>query len=85
MYSELYEGYEEFQEASMVLDDKIKFRVKDLENKWKDIESKWNDYEEKLKSQKKQVEIKIIDLWKRGYTPEEVEKLLVEEESKSEE
>jgi len=53
----------------MLLDDKIKFRVKELESKWKD--------------QKKQEQDKIFELWNRGYTPEEVKKILVEEENTS--
>ena len=38
MHKELYNGYKEFQEAGMVLDGGIKFRVKELENRMKEQE-----------------------------------------------
>jgi len=78
MHKELYDKYEEFQEASMALDNTIGFRLKDMETKWKDRENK---LVAQINETKKQTETRIFDLWRRGYTPEEVEKLLAEEDA----
>jgi len=84
MHKELYEKYKEFQEAGMVLDNKIGFRLKDIETQWKDRETKWKDRENKLVTQinetKKQTETRIFDLLSQGYTSEEIKKLLAEED-----
>jgi len=84
MHKELYDKYQEFQEATMVLENRVGFRLKELEIEWRDRENKWKDRENKLVAQinetKRQTEAKIFDLWKRGYTPEEVEKILAEED-----
>jgi hypothetical protein len=80
MHKELYDEYEEFQEASMVLDDGIKLRWKDHERQ---LNQQWKDHEQKIAlDTKKQTETRIIELWKQGYTTEEVEKLLAEEDRK---
>jgi hypothetical protein len=70
MHKELYGEYEEFQEADMVLDDRIKLRFKDYEN---NLNQQW-------KAREQETQTKIIELWKRGYTPEEVKKMLAEED-----
>jgi hypothetical protein len=62
MHKELYQTYTEFQEVSMTLDNTLVIHVKALE--------------QELKEAVKQAEYKVLDLWKQGYTPEEVEKLL---------
>jgi hypothetical protein len=87
MHKELYDEYEEFQEAGMVLENKIGFRLKDIETKWKNHENKlnqqWKDRENKLNQQWKdrenKLKDKIFDLLSQGYMPEEVKRLLAEE------
>ena len=77
MHKELYDKYEEFQEASMALDNTIGFRLKDMETKWKDRENK---LVAQINETKKQTEMRIFDLLSQGYTPEEVKRLLAEED-----
>jgi len=77
MHKELYDEYEEFQEATMVLENRVGFRLKELETEWRDREKK---LVAQINETKKQTETRIFDLLRRGHTLEEVEKLLAEED-----
>jgi len=70
MHEELYGTYQEFQEANMVVDERIKLR--------------WAPYKRKLIKEtraetKAETESRIIGLFKQGHTVEEVEALLARE------
>ncbi|MHC6202990.1 hypothetical protein ACYULU_07330 [Breznakiellaceae bacterium SP9] len=83
MHTELYGTYKEFQEEQMRLQERLKSKVKAqeirFESKVKAQEMQWEARWEAQEAQWKAREQKMLDLWKQGYSPEEVEKLLAQE------
>jgi hypothetical protein len=79
MHTELYGNYTEFQEGLMRLQERLKSRVKAQEIQF---ESKVKAQEVQFKTKEAQFKVreqKIFNLWKQGYSLEEVERLLAEE------
>ena len=73
MYEELYGTYPEFQEASMVVDERIKLR--------------WAPFKRKLIQETREeanakTESRIFGLLQQGYTVEEVKNMLAKERAK---
>jgi hypothetical protein len=88
MHDELYKTYPEFQEAQMVLEERIKSKWKEheqqLTSQWKEHEqqltSQWKEHEQKaVQEAVKQAETKIIDLLKQGFTVEQIRERLAHE------
>jgi hypothetical protein len=66
LYNELYEG----QEGAMNFAEQLKK---------KGIHLRFPEWQAEKETALKQQEAKILSLWKQGYTPEEVERLLSQE------
>ncbi|MHC6203498.1 hypothetical protein ACYULU_09925 [Breznakiellaceae bacterium SP9] len=80
MHTELYGTYKEVQEEQMRLPERLKSKVKTAMNQAaKAQEMQFKTKEAQLQAAVKQTESRILNLWKQGYSPEEVERLLAEE------
>ncbi|GHU52103.1 hypothetical protein FACS1894200_12590 [Spirochaetia bacterium] len=81
MRTELYGAYREFQEGLMRLQTRLKSKVlaqfEAQEAQWQAVVKQ--TAEQTAKQTAKQTENKILDLFKQGYSLEEVERLLAEE------